>query len=126
VSLNFLSVASAETLQALLSLYVFSERQEQTQEAANRRRISGIQEVAATPETRLIGRGSLLRGQLVRIKCRQDHYAGIGDLYLFGCMLERLIADYAGINSYTRVELVDAFSGAVYKWPPRLGQQLLL
>ena len=126
VSLNFLSVASAETLRSLLSLYVFSERQEQTQEAANRRRIEGIQEVTATPETRLIGRGSLLRGQLVRIKCRQDHYAGIGDLYLFGCMLERLIADYAGINSYTRVELVDAFSGAVYKWPPRLGQQLLL
>jgi type VI secretion system protein ImpG len=126
VSLNFLSVASAANLQSLLGMYVFSERQEQGQEVVNRRRIDGIQEVTAAPETRLIGRGSLLRGQLVKIKCRSDHYAGIGDMYLFGCILERFIADYAGINSYTRVELADAFSGAVFKWPPRLGQQPLL
>jgi type VI secretion system protein ImpG len=126
VSLNFLSVASAANLQSLLSLYVFSERQEQGQEIINRRRIEGIQDVAAVAETRLIGRGSLLRGQRVAITCRADHFAGIGDMYLFGCVLERFIADYAGINSYTRVELIDAFSGAVFKWPPRLGQQPLL
>lgn len=126
VSLNFLSVANAANLQSLLNLYVFPERQEQGQEAANRRRIEGIQEVSATPETRLVGRGSVLRGQLVRIKCRQDFFAGIGDMYLFGCVIERFIADYAGINSYTRVEMEDAFSGAIFKWPARLGQQPLL
>lgn len=126
LSLNFLSVANATNLQTLLSLYVFSERQEKGQETANRRRIEGIQEVKATPETRLIGRGGVLRGQQVRIKCRPDHYAGIGDMYLFGCVLDRFLGDYAGINSYTRVELEDAFSGAVFKWPPRLGQQPLL
>lgn len=123
VSLNFLSVANVANLQTMLNLYVFTERQEQTQEAANRRRVEGIQEVSSTPETRLIGRGSILRGQLIRIKCRQDHFAGIGDMYLFGCVLERFLADYAGINSYTRVEMTDAISGAVFKWPPRLGQQ---
>jgi len=126
VSLNFLSIANAENLQAMLNLYVFSERQEQGAEVANRRRIDGIQEVSATRETRLIGRGSILRGQSIRIKCRQDHFAGIGDMYVFGCVLERFLADYAGINSYTRVELEDAFSGTVFKWPPRLGQQPLL
>ncbi|MDR6739170.1 type VI secretion system protein ImpG [Herbaspirillum sp. 1173] len=126
VSLNFFSVASAENLQAMLNLYVFPERQEQGQEAANRRRIEGIQTVTATPETRLVGRGSVLRGQLVRIKCRQDFFAGIGDMYVFGCVIERFLADYAGINSYIRVEMEDAFSGAVFKWPARLGQQALL
>jgi type VI secretion system protein ImpG len=126
VSLNFLSVANAANLQSLLNLYVFPERHEQGQELANRRRIEGIQDVSAKPETRLVGRGSILRGQLIRIKCRQDHFAGIGDMYLFGCVIERFLADYAGVNSYTRVELEDAFSGAVFKWPPRLGQQPLL
>jgi len=126
VSLNFLSIASAENLRELLNLYVFSERQEQGAETANRRRIEGIQEVVAAPETRLVGRGSLLRGQQIRIKCRLDFFAGIGDMYLFGCVLDRFIGDYAGINSYTRVELEDAFTGAVFKWPPRLGQQPLL
>ncbi|OYO27930.1 type VI secretion system baseplate subunit TssF [Janthinobacterium sp. PC23-8] len=126
VSLNFMSMASAANLQALLNLYVFPDRHEQGQEVANRRRIDGIEEVVATPETRLIGRGGLLRGQLIRIRCRQDHYAGMGDLYLFGCVIERFLADYAGINSYTRVELEDVLSGAVFKWLPRLGQQSLL
>lgn len=126
VSLNFLSIANAANLRALLDLYVFSGRQEQGQEMANRRRIEGIQEVVATPETRLVGRGSVLRGQKVRIKCRLDFFAGIGDMYLFGSVLDRFIADYAGINSYTRVELEDAFTGTVFQWPPRLGQQALL
>ena len=125
-SLNFLAVTQTANLQAMLALYVLSERQDQGPEAANRRRIDGIQSVSASPETRLVGRGSVLRGQLIRIKCRQDHYAGIGDMYLFGCVLERFLADYASINSYTRVELEDAFSGTVFKWPPRLGQQTLL
>lgn len=125
-SLNFLSVANADNLRSLLSVYIFSERQERGQEIANRRRIDGIQEVSAAPETRLMGRGSLLRGQRVRIKCRPDHFSGIGDMYLFGCVLNHFLADYASINSYTRVELEDVFSGAVFKWPPRLGQQPLL
>ena len=126
VSLNFLSIASAENLKAMLSLYVFSERQEQGQEVANRRRIDSIQDVTATPEVRLIGRGSVLRGQKIHIKCRLDFFAGVGDMYLFGCILDRFVGDYAGINSFTRVELEDAFTGAVFKWPPRLGQQPLL
>ena len=124
VSLNLLSLASADNLRKLLGLYVFSGRQ--GQEMSNRRRIEGIVDVTATRETRLVGRGGMQRGQLIRIRCREDHYAGIGDLYLFGCMLERFLGDYAGINSYTRVELEDTLSGTVFKWPPRLGQQPML
>lgn len=126
VSLNYLSITQTANLQALLALYVQPGRQDQGVGAANRRRIDGILDVSAVPETRLVGRGSVLRGQFVRIRCRQDHYADIGDMYLFGCVLERFLADYASVNAYTRVELEDALSGTVFKWPPRLGQQTLL
>lgn len=126
LSLNFLSIANAENLRALLGLYVFSERKNQSQEVANRRRIESLEEVVATPETRLIGRGGILRGQKIAIKCRLDFFAGVGDMYLFGCVLDRFLGAYASINSYTRLELEDVFSGAVFKWPPRLGQQQLL
>jgi type VI secretion system protein ImpG len=121
VSLTLLSLANAENLRKLLGLYVFSGRQ--GPEAANRRRIEGILELSVTRETRLVGRGGIQRGQLIRMRCREDHYAGLGDLYLFGCVLERFLGDYAGINSYTRVELEGAHSGTVFKWPQRLGQQ---
>lgn len=125
-SLNVLSIASAANLKSLLSLYLFAERSERNEEAANRRRIDGIEDVTATPETRLVGRGCIMRGQLVAITCRLDNFAGIGDLYLFGCVLNRFLSDYAGINAYTRVTLSDSLSGAMFSWPPRLGQQPLL
>ncbi|WP_028215060.1 type VI secretion system baseplate subunit TssF [Paraburkholderia mimosarum] len=121
VSLNLLPLADAENLRKLLGLYVFSGCQGQV--AANRRRIEGILELSVTRETRLVGRGGIQRGQLVRVRCREDHYTGLGDLYLFGCVLERFLGDYAGINSYTRVELEGAQSGTVFKWPQRLGRQ---
>ncbi|MGF6649532.1 type VI secretion system protein ImpG [Paraburkholderia youngii] len=124
VSLNLLSIADAGNLRKLLGLYVF--RGQQGRELSNRRRIDGIVEVTATRETRLVGRGGIRRGQLIRIRCREDHYAGIGDLYLFGCMLERFLCDYAGINSYTRVELEDTLSGTIFKWRPKFGQQPML
>ncbi len=124
VSLNLMSVMETANLRALLALYVPGE--DQGPAAANRWRIDGIDSVEAAPETRLVGRGSVLRGQRVRLRCRGDHYAGIGDLYVFGCVIERFLADYASIHSYTRVELEDAASGSVFEWPPRLGRQTLL
>jgi len=126
VSLNYLSITRTENLQSMLALYVQAGRHDHAAEVANQRRIDGIERVSATPETRLVGRGSVMRGQAVRVRCRADHYAGIGDLYVFGCMLERFLADYASIHSYTRVELEDALSGTVFKWPVRLGRQTLL
>jgi type VI secretion system protein ImpG len=126
VSLNVLSIASAEHLKETLSLYLFSERREGGGELANRRRIEGIQDVVLTRETRLVGRASILHGQRVRIRCCSDHFACIGDMYLFGCVLERFLSDSASIGTYTRVELEDALTGTVFKWPPRIGQQPLL
>ncbi|GAB5096933.1 type VI secretion system baseplate subunit TssF [Caballeronia sp. LP006] len=124
-ALNFLSLADAANLRALLSLYVFSERQEQGHEAANRRRIAGLKEMSVTPEVRLFGR-NMLRGQLIRVRCEMDHFAGAGDLYVFGSVLDRFLGAYASMNTYTRFELEDIFSGEVFRWTPRLGQQALL
>jgi type VI secretion system protein ImpG len=68
----------------------------------------------------------MLRGQLIRVRCETDHFAGAGDLYVFGSVLDRFLGAYASINTYTRFELEDIFSGEVFRWTPRLGQQALL
>ena len=47
-------------------------------------------------------------------------------MFMFGSVIERFLANYAPINSYTRVEMVDVFSGVSFQWPPRLGNQILL
>lgn len=125
ISLNFLSLASADNLKALLALYIFSDRQDHGRETANRHRVAGVESLTAEAETRLVGR-RMLSGQKLALRCRSSHFASLGSLYLFGCVIERFLGDYAAINAYTRLELRDSDTGTVFDWPARLGRQCLL
>jgi type VI secretion system protein ImpG len=125
LSLNYFSLATAENLKALLHLYLFSEGHERGADVANRKRIDSILEVKAEAANRLIS-GYMMRGWNVRVKCQPDHFAGEGDMFLFGCILDHFLGCYAALNSYTRFELEDAFTGERYRWPERIGQQLLI
>lgn len=130
-ALNFFSLADATTLRSMLSLYADGHTRGDgpegaALEAANRRRIEGIEQVRCFPETMVAGPCSLLRGKRVRVGCRPDHFAGLGDMYLFGCVLEAFLADYAGINSYIRLEIEDLQSSEVTRWPPRTGTRTTL
>ena len=125
ISLNFLSLASADNLKALLALYIFPDRQDHGRETANRHRVAGVEALSAEAETRLVGR-RMLSGQKLALRCRSSHFASLGSLYLFGCVIERFLGDYAAINAYTRLELRDGDTGTVFEWPARLGRQCLL
>jgi len=123
--LTSLSLASADTLRSLLELYVFSGNRSRASVAANKKRVAGIEEVTARPCERWV-RGMLLGGREVRVKARKDHFGGPGDLYLFGCVLERFIAQCAEPNTFTVVTLEETLKGGGYQWAPRLGRQPLL
>jgi type VI secretion system protein ImpG len=125
MSLNYLSIANAENLRALLHLYVFSGPQDRKPDIANRRRIDGIQEMKIEPANRIVS-GTMMRGQHIMMRCRGDHFAGPGDLFLFGVILDRFLADYAALNTYTRLEIEDVLTGDRYRWPERIGQQPLM
>ncbi|RYF78854.1 MAG: type VI secretion system baseplate subunit TssF [Comamonadaceae bacterium] len=125
ISLNFLSLANADNLKTLLGLYIFSDRQDHGREIANRHRVAGVEALTAEAETRLIGR-RMLSGQKLALRCRSSHFASVGSLYLFGCVIERFLGDYAAINAYTRLELRDSDTGVAFEWPARLGRQCLL
>lgn len=125
LALNFLPIADADTLQALLSLYVTQGSAQSPREVANRRRIASISQVAVKPADRLLG-GSIVRGQQIRVDMRQDHFASPGDLYLFGAILDRVLATFAALNSFTAFSVRDEQTGNEYTWPPRLGKRPLI
>lgn len=125
LTLNYFSMATAQNLKTLLSLYLFSEAHERGLDVANRKRIDSILEVKAEAASRLVS-GYMMRGWNIRVKCQPDHFAGEGDLFLFGCILDHFLGCYAGLNSYTRFEIEDAFTGERYQWPERIGQQRLI
>lgn len=125
LALNYLTLADAASLRSLLELYLFPETRQTAAVAANRKRIAGIEEVRERPCDRLVN-GVMMRGREVSIRLRGDHFAGPGDLYLFGCVLDRFLGAYASINTFTRLSIIETVKGESLQWTPRLGNQLLL
>ncbi len=125
LAINYLTLANAANLRSALELYLFPENRQTPVVAANRKRIAGIEEVQEQPCDRLVG-GVMMRGREVRLRLRQDHFAGPGDLFLFGCVLDRFLGICASINTFTRITIYEDLKGESFQWPPRLGHQPLL
>ncbi|MFO8113148.1 MAG: type VI secretion system baseplate subunit TssF [Desulfosalsimonadaceae bacterium] len=125
LSLNYLSLSRPENLRTLLELYIFEETRDKTSIIANRKRIAGIEALEAAPSNRMVA-GVMMRGLEVRMKIRQDHFVGAGDLYLFGNIMDFFFGNYASINTYTRMAINEAVKGDVYQWPARVGLHPLI
>jgi type VI secretion system protein ImpG len=124
LSLNFLSLTTTENLKALLDLYIFSGSRDRPAVLANQKRINGIEAVNATQKDRIVN-GAIIRGQEIDLEIRQDHFAGPGDLFLFGSVLDHFLGAYATINTYTRLSIHESIKGETFRWPPRLGNHTL-
>lgn len=121
--LNHLSLERVDHLKALLELYVFPGKNGAAG-AANLKRIAGIESMTAAAGEQRIN-GIVMRGRHLSIRVRQDHFAGAGDMYLFGCVLDQFLGRSAAMNCYTRLELVETLRGGIWQWPPRLGNHPL-
>jgi len=120
LSLNFLSLANKDNLQALLSLYIFPGATAKKEETINRKKIAGIVDVEISNTDRLV-HGSLLRGQEIEITLDRDAYASRGDMILLF-----LIGFFATINCFTQVTMKESNTGETYSWPAKLGDRPLI
>jgi len=125
LSLNYMSLASADTLKTLLRHYIPSDSEDERCFIANTKRVDAITEVCVEPAETL-HKQSFLRGQKIRVLARSDYFSGEGDRYLFGCLLDHLFASSSGFNVFTQLVMEDSVSGAQTEWPVRLGRQALL
>lgn len=125
LSLNFMSLASADTLKTLLSHYIPADSGDERRYIANCKRVDAITAVNIVAQETLY-RQSFLRGQEIRVSVRSDFFAGEGDRYLFGCLLDHLFAGNASFNTFTQLVMEDSISGAELKWPIRLGSKTLI
>jgi type VI secretion system protein ImpG len=125
LSLNYLSLAKTENLKALLQLYIFPESRDRAAILANAKRVGGIEGIEARPSNRLVS-GFLMRGQEIQARLRQENFAGPGDMYLFGCILDHFLGGYASINSFTQFVVQEVQKGDQYRWPARVGDRPLI
>ena len=120
LSLNYISMVEGgeDALKEILKLYDFENSN------STRQQISGIASVQSRHVTKRI-RTSFARGMEITITLDEDKFVGSG-LYLFGCVLERFLAQYVSVNSFSQLVLKTLQKKEELKrWPPRSGKQIL-
>ncbi len=121
---NYATLVGSETgdpamLRDQLSLY---GRQD---DAPSRRQIDGLTTVRAKPVSRRVpglDRMAIARGQRISIKL-DDGSFDRGRMFLFSAVLERFLAEFATVNSFTECHFESPLEGAFVQWPPRLGRR---
>jgi type VI secretion system protein ImpG len=121
LSLNYMSIVQGgeDALREILSLYDFDNS------PATRQQINGIVSLSSQHITKRMGQG-FCRGVEVTIEFDEDKFVGTG-LYLFACVLERFLAQYVSVNSFSKL-IVKTIQKkeAIKQWPPRNGNRVLL
>ncbi len=125
LTLNLFAIADTKNFKELLRQYIFPEEYDQGRTAANEKRLEGITNISCQPGRRL-DRGSLITGQEIELTINANNFSGTGDAFVFGTILDRFFADYAAINTYTRLFMRDDFSGENFQWKARIGDNPLI
>jgi len=125
LSLNYLSFGNSDNIKNLLKLYIFPDEANRAKAEANQKRIEGILDFVVKPADRL-RKGFTIRGQKIEMTARQDHFASLGDLYLFASVLDLFLGVYSSMNTFIQFEIKDSISGETFLWPDRIGDRPLI
>jgi type VI secretion system protein ImpG len=125
LSLNLLSLGDKDNIKALLRLYIFPGSRDRSANLANEKRIDGIMDLRIRTVNRLFA-GVNLRGQAIDLKLNPDNFAGPGDMYLFGAIMDYFLGTYASINCFTQLRVEDSLKGEAHQWPVRTGDRPLI
>lgn len=127
LSLNFLSLAggrdSLKAFREILGLYSFSDRLSIAQQ------INGIREMQCRKVVRRIGvdawRG-FSRGIEVTLSFDESLYAG-SSAFLLASVLNHFLPLYASVNTFTQLIIKSQQREGIWKkWPPMVGEQIVL
>jgi type VI secretion system protein ImpG len=127
LSLNHLSITDPQegtrALREILKLYDFKDS------AETRAMIEGIVRVEsqlAPGRLDTAGSASFCQGTAVRLQLDESRFPA-SNQFLFASVLERFLALYCSINSFTQLTAtVRGGERVLHRWPPRAGDQLLL
>lgn len=128
LSLNFHGIldkrdpGSAAPLREVLSLFA------NISDSVTQAQIDGLKSVATRPVVRTIHREDgyhPARGLEVKVTFDEDEFEGSG-IMLLGAVLDRFLAEYTAVNSFTQCVVASLQRGVIKTWPPRSGTGPLL
>ena len=128
LSLNYLSLIDqdrgegASALRELLAIYA------PIADAATNKQLEGLVSVSSRPIVRRLADKVLstaVRGLEVTITFDESFYEGSG-VYALGSVLERFLAKYVSLNSFTETVVRSSDRGEIARWPARSGVRRLI
>lgn len=122
MSLNYVSLTDVEHLRELLRVYDFLSEHHAQEALTRQRMLDGIVSIKSRFTQRVV-RGAPLRGVQVDLTLNEDHFAGEGDAYLFGRILDRFFGLYVTLNGFSQMNLHFERTGQIYRFKPRWGEQ---
>lgn len=127
LSLNHLSIIhdddGVQALREILKLYDFRDSSETRGAIDSIIDIGSRRGTARAPKTDM---GIFCRGVEIELVFDEQRFVSYG-LFLLAAVLERFLALYGSINSFTRLAVrLKGRPGALRRWPPRAGDQELL
>jgi type VI secretion system protein ImpG len=125
LAINQHSIADEAALRRLLDLYNFQALADNLAARASRLRINAIRAVETRPLTRFL-EGSPLRGNRTRVDLDETNFMGVGDAFLFGCILDELLSSHVTLNAFNELAIRLQPSQTEFAWLPRNGFLKLL
>jgi type VI secretion system protein ImpG len=125
LAINQHSLADAAVLRRLLELYNFHAITDDLTGRANRLRTNAVRAVDVRACTRFL-EGVPVRGNRTTLELDETSFMGTGDAFLFGCILDALLASNVTLNAFNELVLRLQPSQMEYTWLPRNGNQMIL
>jgi type VI secretion system protein ImpG len=92
---------------------------------AGRRHARGTRGLRLTRTIKRAGGYHAARGTEVTLRFDERAFEGSG-VFLLGAVLDRFLAEYASINSFTQIVITSDQRGKIMTWPARTGSGPLL
>ena len=128
LSLNYLTLADDDAQANAAALRQMIELYAPMGDAAIARQADGLLGVAARPLVRrLPSPGPIAFGRGLEVTLEVDELAFQGaSAFLFGAVMERFLARYVSINSFTETVLRSVSRGEIMRWVPRCGRRAIV
>ena len=124
-AMNLRSLTELDVLRSVLSVYNLNAIADRQAARASELRVAALRDVRVKPAERLY-RGIPVRGLQIDVDLDESGFAGDGDLFLFGAILERVFSHYVSLNSFSKTSIFALQTKATYQWPARSGNLTML
>ncbi len=126
LALTQLDLASHQGLYESINLYNPKALIDQQARWAHQLILDGLLRVRSEEVMTLEPNEALpVRGRSTLVELGEGTFDSEGDLYLFGCVLNELVALQTPINWYSEFSIRWTKTKALYQWPKRLGRETL-